>query len=117
MRILVTGANGFVGRNLCLALHQQQHAVVAVVRTLDSSIDDLAQVVTMASIDANSDWSAALHDVDVVVHLAARVHVMTDHAADPLAEFRQVNVAGTLNLALQATKAGVKRFIFIILFY
>lgn len=113
MRILVTGANGFVGRNLCFALCQQQHAVIEVVRALDSSIDGLAQVVTMASIDANSDWSAALHNVDVVVHLAARVHVMTDHAADPLAEFRQINVSGTLNLALQAAKAGVKRFIFI----
>ena len=67
----------------------------------------------IASIDADTDWLAALIDVYVVVHLAARVHVMTDHAADSLAEFRQVNVAGTLNLAMQAAEAGVKRFIFI----
>ncbi len=113
MKILVTGANGFVGRNLCLALCQQQHAVVAAVRAVDNSNDGLLQTVAIVAIDADSDWSAALHDVDVVVHLAARVHVMRDTAADPLAEFRQVNVAGTLNLARQAAQHGVKRFVFI----
>lgn len=113
MKILVTGANGFVGRNLCLALSRQQHAVVAAVRAVDQCDDGLLQTVTIAAIDADSDWSAALHDVDVVVHLAARVHVMRDVAVDPLAEFRQVNVAGTLNLARQAAQNGIKRFVFI----
>jgi len=113
MRILVTGANGLVGRHLCLTLCQQQHAVVAAVRAVDCGNDGLLQTVSITDIDADSDWSAALQKVDVVVHLAARVHVMTDASCDPLAAYRQVNVAGTLNLARQATQAGVKRFIFI----
>lgn len=60
-----------------------------------------------------TNWSPALHGVDVVVHAAARVHVMQDMAIDPLAEFRRINVAGTLNLARQANATGVRRFIFI----
>jgi len=47
------------------------------------------------------------------VHCAARVHVMADTAANPLAEFRRVNVQGTLNLARQAAAAGVRRFAFV----
>jgi UDP-glucose 4-epimerase len=59
------------------------------------------------------DWRAALDGVDAVVNCAARVHVVRDTSADPLAEFRRVNVAGTLNLARQAADAGVRRFIYI----
>lgn len=113
VRVLVTGANGFVGRNLCAVLNRQQHAVVAAVRAVNADVTGLVQTVVIGSIDADTDWLAALCNVDVVVHLAARVHVMSDHAKDPLVEFRHVNVAGTLNLAMQATEAGVKRFIFI----
>ena len=112
MKILVTGANGFVGKSLCPALISQGEAVRAVVRVADARADDFEQV-TVGSIDGATDWSAALRDIDVVIHLAARVHVMNDSAIDSLAEFRKVNVAGTLNLAKQAAKAGVKRFIFI----
>ena len=113
MKILVTGANGFVGRHLCLALCQQQHKVVATVRAVDCGNDGLVQTVFITAIDANSDWSDALQSVDVVVHLAARVHVMDDQSADPLAEFRRVNVDGSLNLAKQAESAGVKRLIYL----
>lgn len=67
----------------------------------------------MNAIDGKTDWSTALSHVDVVVHLAARVHVMNESAQDPLAEFRKVNVQGALNLARQAATLGVKRFIFI----
>lgn len=59
------------------------------------------------------DWAAALVDVDVVIHCAARVHVMHDAARDPLSEFRRVNVNGTLALASQALAAGVRRFVFV----
>lgn len=112
MKTLVTGANGLVGRPLCAELIHQGHMVVSAVRSENIQINEFDHV-TIGSIVGNTDWSTALLDVDVVVHLAARVHVMNDPAVDPLAEFRNVNVDGTLNLATQAAKAGVKRFIFI----
>ncbi len=65
------------------------------------------------SLSSETDWTSALRNVDQVVHLAARVHVMNDKSSDPLAEFRRVNVEGTANLARQAAVAGVKRFVFL----
>lgn len=67
----------------------------------------------MGDLEPSSDWSVALEEISTVVHCAARVHVMTDTAADPLTEFRRVNVQGTLNLARQAAAFGVQRFVFI----
>lgn len=67
----------------------------------------------IAGVEQLGDLSAALRDQDVVVHCAARVHVMKDKSGDPLAAFRAVNVAGTLELARQAARAGVKRFVFL----
>jgi nucleoside-diphosphate-sugar epimerase len=61
-----------------------------------------------------SDWAELLTGVSVIIHCAARAHIMSDPSADPLNEFRSVNVEGTLNLARQAAKSGVKRFIFLI---
>jgi nucleoside-diphosphate-sugar epimerase len=110
--ILVTGANGFVGRALCAELFQQGHAVRAAVRSSNVRIDDYEQAI-VGSIDSGTDWSVVLQGVNVVIHLAARVHVMKDTAIDALAEFRRANVEGTLNLAQQAVGAGVQRFIFI----
>ncbi|MDO8313209.1 MAG: NAD-dependent epimerase/dehydratase family protein, partial [Sideroxyarcus sp.] len=65
------------------------------------------------AIDGETNWADALRDVDVVIHLAARVHVMKDAAADPLAEFLKVNMQGTANLACQAAAAGVKRLVYV----
>jgi nucleoside-diphosphate-sugar epimerase len=112
LKMLVTGASGFVGKSLCKALLNQRQAVRAVVRVARVQADDFEQMV-VGSIDAATDWSAALREVSIVIHLAARVHVMNDKSVDPLAEFRKVNVDGTLNLAQQAAKAGVERFIFV----
>jgi len=111
MRILVTGANGFVGRALCKALHQSSYQVRTATRTNkhQTSPDQFL----VGDIIATTQWEQVLPDINVVIHLAARVHVMNDQAVDPLSEFRKVNVAGTLNLARQAAMAGVKRFIFI----
>lgn len=67
----------------------------------------------VASMTADTSWRQALDGVDAVVHAAARVHVMSETVGDPLAEFRRVNVAGTLNLARQAASMGVKRFVFL----
>jgi nucleoside-diphosphate-sugar epimerase len=112
MRILVTGANGLIGHSLCAALSRQTHAVVAAVRSANTPLMGIERAV-IGSIDSTTDWTTALLNVEVVIHLAARVHVMNDHAVNPLTAFRKVNVDGTLNLAMQAAKAGVRRFIFI----
>lgn len=112
MRFLVTGANGFVGEPLCTELFRRGHLVRAASRSAYAESDGFERA-TIGSIDGATDWSAALRDLDVVIHLAARVHIMKDSAADPLAEFRKVNVAGTLNLARQAAAAGVKRLVFV----
>jgi nucleoside-diphosphate-sugar epimerase len=111
MKILVTGATGFVGRALCVHLQQQGYEVNAVVR---APSDDLlvSRVFTLRSLDSEVDWTDALRGVDVIVHLAARVHIMRDTAGDPIGEFRKTNVDATLHLARQAAKAGVQRFVF-----
>lgn len=69
--------------------------------------------VVVGEINSATDWSSALLDVSVVIHLAARVHVMNDTSADPLTEFRKVNVQGTENLARQAAQAGVRRLVYV----
>jgi nucleoside-diphosphate-sugar epimerase len=86
---------------------------VGCVRRADAFTDTGALTVTVGDLSAQTDWSSALVGVDAVVHTAARVHVMQDAATDPLAEYRRVNVQGTLHLARQAAAAGVKRFVFL----
>ena len=114
MKILVTGATGFVGKRLVWRLFDTGHAVYPVVRRDINSSEELPGTpVKVSNIDASTDWSQVLLEMDVVVHLAARVHVMKENAKDPLAEFRSINTSGTVQLAMQAAKAGVKRFIYI----
>jgi nucleoside-diphosphate-sugar epimerase len=112
MRILVTGGSGFLGQALLARLRTDPACEVrsAVRRPGPSGLPGQVLVGNLAS---DTDWGQALEGVDVVVHAAARVHVMQETALDPLAEFRRVNVEGTLSLARQAAGAGVKRFIFI----
>lgn len=98
MKVLITGATGFVGKSLCAELFRQGHTARAAVRTKVVPIENV-EVTIVGEIDSGTGWSTALRDVDIVVHLAARVHVMHDTAVDPLAEFRKVNVNGTLHLA------------------
>ncbi|MBX9732641.1 MAG: SDR family oxidoreductase [Chitinophagaceae bacterium] len=110
--VLLTGSTGFVGSALLAELKKlPEFRVIAAVRSAVSPASD--DVVVVGNIDGTTDYSAALNGVDVVVHAAARAHVMRDEVADTLAEFRKVNVDGTLNLARQAAAAGVKRFVFI----
>lgn len=110
--ILVTGANGFVGRALCDTLIKQGYTVLAAVRNADR-ISTFPRQVTIGEITANTQWTEALSNVYAVIHLAARVHVMHETAIDALTAYRKVNVEGTLNLAKTAVKTDVKRFIFI----
>jgi nucleoside-diphosphate-sugar epimerase len=112
-KVLITGANGFVGRYLTHYLVSAGLSVNCAMRT-DTVLDDkIDKKILIPSIYGRTDWTEALSGREVVIHLAARVHVMNDTSVDPLAEFRKVNVDGTLNLARQAASAGVKRFIFI----
>jgi nucleoside-diphosphate-sugar epimerase len=114
MHLLVTGATGFVGNALVSTLaSDQEHVVRACVRRTDAVLPTNVEAVTIPDLTAQTDWRIALENMDAVVHAAARVHVMDETSEDPLAEFRRVNVAGTLNLARQAAEAGVRRFVFI----
>lgn len=106
--ILVTGVNGFVGSALCRTLQVRGETVVGAVRQ-GASIGQ----VSIGNLDGQTDWRTALAGCDSVIHLAARVHVMSDRDEDPLRAYREVNVDGTLNLARQAVQAGVRRFVFV----
>jgi nucleoside-diphosphate-sugar epimerase len=112
MKILVTGGRGFVGRALIPVLTKAGHTVVATSRKPDTTIPG-ASVCPIGELGPVTDWSQALSDVDAVVHLAARVHIMKERTADPLAENRRINTEGTRKLAKDATRAGVQRFVFL----
>ena len=112
MTILVTGASGLVGGNLCQHLARDGVRVRGVVRSPVLAIASCPHAI-VGPIDGATDWHHALLNVKAVVHCAARVHVMKDASTDPIAAFRTVNVDGTLNLARQAGAAGVRRFVFI----
>ncbi len=112
--ILLTGANGFVGQHLGAYLVKQGHQVIATSRRDEVAFDyTLASIVKIGVINAKTDWKPALAGVEVVIHLAARVHIMRDKATDPFEEFLQVNTQGTKRLAEQAAEVGVKRFIYL----
>lgn len=109
MKVLVTGGTGFVGSALCARLAASGFEVTSAVRRLSSAPREVA----VGNLDASTDWQSALDGCDAVAHLAARVHMMRDTAADPLALYRATNTDATLNLARQAAQAGVKRFVFV----
>jgi UDP-glucose 4-epimerase len=114
-KLLITGASGFIGRRLAaqaaargwpqrLAARRAVHPVPA---------ERGIEVAPVGEIDGGTDWTEALRDVGVIIHCAARVHVLREQSGDPLAEYRRVNVEGTLNLARQAARARVRRLVFL----
>jgi len=116
MKVLVTGATGFVGRALSTDLMVHGYSVRAAVRREGDQarlVRADTEFTVVGELSPSTDWRSALVGCDAVVHLAARVHVMRDAAVDPLAEFRRVNVSGTLHLAREAAAAGVRRFVFV----
>ena len=111
---LVTGAAGFIGQAVCSDLSARGYQVLGAVRKqAKAHPTSHVQYKIVGDTQESSDWSAVLEGIDSVVHLAARVHLMSDSAQNPLAEYRLANVAMTMNLARQSAKAGVKRFVFI----
>lgn len=118
LNVLITGATGFVGRALLIDLLKLGHHITAVVRTYDSALPKAVNQLQINDLgehqfDKNDALSIELTNIDVVVHSAARVHVLDDKDSDPFAAFRKLNVALTNKLARQAAVAGVKRFIFL----
>ncbi len=105
MKVLVTGANGFVGSALCPRLAGLGYEVVPLVRRQSNIANEVIVH------DAVS-WKAALNGCDSVIHLAARAHVMQDQERNPLQAFRVSNVDTTIELAKRAVEAGVRRFVF-----
>ena len=116
IRTLVTGAEGFVGGTLCRHLQAAGYLVRATTRRAQAlpqqSTAEFEPVVGIAQVDGSTDWRVALNEIDVVVHLAAKVHVMRRTAESP-AEYRRVNVEGTVKLARDAAVHGVKRMVFL----
>jgi nucleoside-diphosphate-sugar epimerase len=111
-RILVTGASGFVGRVLCNSLAQAGHTVRAAVRAGSRVPTEVAETVDVGDIHSSTVWDAAVRDIDVVIHLAARAHVLHDEPANaPL--YLSVNALGSRRLATCASAAGVRRFVFL----
>ncbi len=112
--LLITGANGFIGRALIskLAL-QTNYFIRASVRKKTIQFPRQIEVFENMEASSNTNWTDALRDIDVVIHLLARVHVMHDKVANPLLEFRNINVNATIALAKIAAKQGIKRFIFL----
>lgn len=114
MKLLVTGATGFIGRALVTRLlTYSEHNVYAAVRKVTKDLPSAVHQTKFDDVSKNTDWDNILKDVDCIIHTAARVHVMSDSAKDPLNEFRKINTNGTLNLAQQAADSGVKRFIYL----
>lgn len=115
--ILITGSSGFIGAAALRHLQAQGFDVCPVFRSPASAQaagwDASKGAAIVPELSAQSDWAAVLAGVEVVLHCAARAHIMRDEALDPLAEYRRVNVQGTLRLAEQAAAAGVRRFVFL----
>jgi len=112
VNIVLTGASGFLGARLADQIDRQGglNLTCLVRKALPAG---RGREVVIKGLDASSDWSAILKNQNAVIHAAARAHIMKEEVTDPLAEYRRVNVDGTLNLARYAVEAGVKRFVFI----
>jgi nucleoside-diphosphate-sugar epimerase len=113
--ILITGASGFVGNAVLqrLLANDNFSTVAVAVRRGDLQWPERVRSHLIGNLETSADWAIALVGVSAVVHCAARVHVMQGATAHSLAEFRRVNVQGTLSLARQAAAAGVLRFVFV----
>lgn len=111
MKLLVTGYSGFVGKHLVDQLKKTEHELTLLGRKKPSENKQI-QFCNFSLGDSSPELQIA-SSIDVVIHCAARAHIMKDEVDDPIAEYRRVNVAGTLALAELAYKNGAKRFIYL----
>ena len=109
--LLITGANGFVGRAVCQLAQTRGFNIRTITRSPHPELP--GQNIVSGELSARTDWQSVLANREVVIHLAARVHVMQEQATDPLAEFRAANVDTTLQLARAAAQQGIRRFIYV----
>ncbi|CZG41068.1 NAD-dependent epimerase/dehydratase family protein [Legionella pneumophila serogroup 1] len=110
-KILITGATGFIGRSLVPALLSEGHDVRCAVLQLDSTLQ--AEQIVINNLEVHTDWTDALRNVEIVIHLAARVHIMKEYATSSLEEYCKINSIATKNFVEQAAQNNVKRFIFL----
>ena len=114
MHILVTGGTGFIGHALCQALAESGHAPrVALRRQTPAATGSTGLSVAVGEINGSTEWTNALRDVNCVIHLAARTHVLRETVSDTLSAYRRINVDGTRRLAEQVAAAGVRRLVFL----
>ena len=113
MTILLTGATGFIGSTLSQYFSQSRCSYVVAVRKRSDQFLSSVQQIVVDDLSFDTKCCDALNEIDTVIHLAARVHVMRDSSIDPLDEFRKINTLATLNLARQAATKGVRRFIYL----
>jgi nucleoside-diphosphate-sugar epimerase len=113
MKVMVTGASGFVGYATCARFVMQRMNVVGTVRHLPPQPLPGVDYRIASDVSKDTDWYEALKGVNTVVHCAARVHVMREPTADPLQEFRRINVGWTGRLAQLAALQGVRRFVYL----
>jgi nucleoside-diphosphate-sugar epimerase len=112
VKILVTGASGFIGNFLLAALRDTAYEVRAASRSRveQQGID----YVSAPELGPDADWGRALLGVDVVVHLAGRAHVPSKNAdAETKETYFRINTQGTRALAEQAAAAEAKHFVFL----
>jgi len=113
MKILLTGATGFIGKALVSELIQQNFNVSIAVRQKSNLFPDEVKQFIVGNFENNPDFSASLSEVDCVIHIAGKAHVIDKVKASALDEFRKINTELTLDLAKQAVTAGVERFVFL----
>ena len=113
MKILLTGATGFIGKSLVAELLQQGFNISIAVRYKTNLFPDKVEQFVVGDFDNSPDFSTSLTKVDCVIHLAGKAHVIDIDKTSDLNEFRKINTELTLNLANQAIESGVKRLVFL----